>query len=765
MNSFFLANRAQHDDSWTFCSSSGVKRQIDFIMHSSNINSSDAAPTTSLDMGSDHRAVRCRVQVPPITRRPRRKTCGLRGWLPDNPSSYHAILRDKLQQKQPDNILDLEDVVIASAMEVNAPSCRAPDLEEPWANDNFQLLLRRRRDCKTVAERARLSKQIRKVLRAHQRRKLNDKMTNILSSGRDFKRLESLLRTPEHSQQHRPEEVPSTEDFTSYLRGIFSTDSAWEQTSHSSFADILPFSLEELQAVLKRMKNQRGADDGGLVVEMFKFGGRDLHQCLLQIFNNMLASGRLESSWQHSLFKMLPKPGDSSMVANWRPIAVLKITYKIFSKLVHTRIQDLLEREQSWDQMGFRSLLGVDHALAVLDTVLSKAVEWNFDVWCASLDLKKAFDRIEFKPLFEALRCQGLPDCYISLLQTLYRSQSGSVKKGSPFDVERGVKQGDVMSPALFNAGLEHAFRQWKQRLMEHGLDVGAVERLTNIRYADDIMIYAKSWQELVYMIECLVQELGKIGLHLNASKSRIITTAHIDGPMYINVSDDMVEVLTAGDVHKYLRRHISADPRCRSQTELKHRFQVGWAKFRKHRHILTNKHVSIALRLKFFDTVLTPTVLFGLHVLPLTLSQIHTLDALQRRMLRSVVGWVRVANEDWHNTMSRMKHRLTAALHIHPVDTWSRQLARRQYNFAFQMLRIPNWAAAVVKWCPESNWQANFALQLHRRPGRPLTKWDDRLRSFAACNFPAVNTWTDIAETANWPPAASQYVQSFTNV
>ena len=81
--------------------------------------------------------------------------------------------------------------------------------------------------------------------------------------------------------------------------------------------------------------------------------------------------------------------------------------------------------------------------------------------------------------------------------------------------------------------------------------------------------------------------------------------------------------------------------------------------------------------------------------------------------------------------------------------------------------LRFPNVANSQLGrgCCPESNWQTNFALQLHRRPGRPLTKWDDRLRSFAACNFPAVNTWTDIAETANWPPAASQYVQSFTNV
>ena len=173
---------------------------------------------------------------------------------------------------------------------------------------------------------------------------------------------------------------------------------------------------------------------------------------------------------------------------------------------------------------------------------------------------------------------------------------------------------------------------------------------------------------------------------------------------------------------------HISADFRSRSQTELKHRFQVGWAKFRKHRHILTNKHVSIALTLKCFDTVLTPTVLFGLHVLPLTLSQIHALDAVQRRMLRSVVGWVRVANEDWHSTMSRMKHRLTAALHIHPVDTWSRQLAQRQYNFAFQMLRIPNWAAAVVKlhrkqlagkFCFTTTWRAGCDRQLTGLHGR----------------------------------------------
>ena len=72
-------------------------------------------------------------------------------------------------------------------------------------------------------------------------------------------------------------------------------------------------------------------------------------------------------------------------------------------------------------------------------------MEWNFPVWFASLDLKKAFDRIEYSSLFGALQSQGVSRPYLKLLAALYCNQTGDVT-GNTFRIQRGVKKGDVIS-------------------------------------------------------------------------------------------------------------------------------------------------------------------------------------------------------------------------------------------------------------------------------------------------------------------------------
>ena len=171
----------------------------------------------------------------------------------------------------------------------------------------------------------------------------------------------------------------------------------------------------------------------------------------------------------------------------------------------------------------------------------------------------------------------------------------------------------------LFNAGLETAFRAWVNRLTTEGFLLRPnLDRLSNVRYADDIMLFGKSIDEITRMVEILVEEFAIVGLELNASKTKIITNACPDFD-FVSISRDMVEIIQEHSHHKYLGRYLSGETAFRGNIEVNHRIQCAWFKFGQHRDVLCNKNVSIQLRLKLFDATVTPTMLFGLAVLPLS--------------------------------------------------------------------------------------------------------------------------------------------------
>ena len=74
---------------------------------------------------------------------------------------------------------------------------------------------------------------------------------------------------------------------------------------------------------------------------------------------------------------------------------------------------------------------------------------------------------------------------------------------------------------------------------------------------------------------------------------------------------------------------------------------------------VLTNRHVSLKLRLKYFDAMISPVVSFGLASLPLIASQVQRVNVVQCRMLCAVVGWVAVDGNDWRGTMRGMNDKV----------------------------------------------------------------------------------------------------------
>ena len=426
--------------------------------------------------------------------------------------------------------------------------------------------------------------------------------------------------------------------------------------------------------------------------------------------------------------------------------------------MIYTRVKPILEAQQSKDQVGFRSSAGVDDAFAVFENVCSRSMGWSVPMWCASLDLRKAFDRIEYNALFEAMKVQGVPHASLKLLASLYHDQVGVVQ-GQTFPIKRGVKQGDVLSPLLFNAGLEYAMRKWKLRVQHCGLHCADDELLTNVRYADDLMLYARSDTDLASMVESLVEELAALGLHLNTSKTKILTTQNLKEPMFLDIGSDMIEVLHEGQNHKYLGKKLSGDLRKRATVDLQHRSHIVWMKFNEHKDTLLNRHVSLRLRLKFFDSVITPTILFGLLTCPLTSNQLQQLEVVKNRMLRSIVGWAPLVDNDWHELMQKMNRKLENAQQIFNVKSWIERLLVGRFRFAAKIASGMNsWASITSEWYPYQRWQKNYCVEPRKRIGRPAKRWDDQMQSFAQVIFHS--SWFQAAKYETWSSHEKNFVQ-----
>ena len=118
--------------------------------------------------------------------------------------------------------------------------------------------------------------------------------------------------------------------------------------------------------------------------------------------------------------------------------------------------------------------------------------------------------------------------------------------------------------------------------------------------------------------------------------------TSPSESSEFVDVCGEMVHVFHAETVHKYLGRNLSGNFLARGNYDFAHRWQVAWNKFHKYKQTLLNKYVFWVLRLKLFDAVVSPAMLFGPATLPLTKGCLQKLGVVQTRMLRSIIGWVR---------------------------------------------------------------------------------------------------------------------------
>ena len=120
----------------------------------------------------------------------------------------------------------------------------------------------------------------------------------------------------------------------------------------------------------------------------------------------------------------------------------------------------------------------------------------------------------------------GIPDHLTCLLRTLYAGQEATVRTGHGttdwFQIEKGVCQGCILSPCLFNFYAEYSIRNAGLEETQAGIKI-AGKNIDNLRYANDITLMAQSEKELKSLLMKVKEESEKVGLKINIQKTKIM--------------------------------------------------------------------------------------------------------------------------------------------------------------------------------------------------------------------------------------------------
>jgi len=201
----------------------------------------------------------------------------------------------------------------------------------------------------------------------------------------------------------------------------------------------------------------------------------------------------------------------------------------------------------------------------------------------------------------------GIPDHQICLLRNLYAGQEATIRTGHGttdwFQIGKGVCQGCILSPCLFNLHAEYIMRNAGLDEAQAGIKI-AGRNINNLRYADDTTLMAESEEELKSLLMKVKEESEKVGLKCNIQKAKImasspITSWQIDGKTVETVADFI-----------FLGSKITANGDCRH--EIKRCLLLGRKVMTNLDSILKSRDVTLPIKVRLVKAIVFPVVMYG---------------------------------------------------------------------------------------------------------------------------------------------------------
>lgn len=520
---------------------------------------------------------------------------------------------------------------------------------------------------------------------------------------------------------------------TEYYRELYQSKNPTIATEeqYTLNSEPIPKILEkETVKAINTQKADKAPGSDQITNELLKSTLSVIAPILTDLFNEIIETESIPQDWTKSTIILLHKKGDKEEIGNYRPISLMSNIYKVFSKIILSRIATVLDENQPREQAGFRSKFSTIDHIHVLRQVLQKYNEYNKTYFLAFVDYNKAFDSLEHGYIWEALRGQNVQDRYIRILKNIYSKSTAQVrleKSGEEFSIERGVRQGDPISPKLFSAVLEMIIRnlEWE----EQGINING-ENLSHLRFADDLILFSECPRALQQMLQQLADQSAVAGLTMNITKTKIMTNSSETQKITVNMQE--VEYV---DEYIYLGQLIS--PTGTMHKEVERRIANTWKRYWSLSEVMKDRGMPIKAKRKVYNMCILPCLTYGCQTWALTETLTNKINVCQNSIERSVIGAKR--KDKVRLTEIKNKTKFTQANSLCRTLKW---------RWIGHMLREKQekWTKTITEWYPRDG---------KRNKGRQTKRWEDDIKKVAGPE------WIRVAkDREKWKSLEEAYVE-----
>ena len=651
-----------------------VRNQIDYITINKRfrnaVNSTRTFP--GADCNSDHVPIVIEMAVKLKKPRKRKLKPKVNIKLLKSDSNikdlYNVAVRNKFEalenEAEESTMQSVYDNLSAAIEEASAEILpkvtRTPN--RPWMTEAILRLMDDRRRCKGTDDQLyrELNRTIHQECRIAKERWMDEKCTEVEDlSKRDqqlmYSKVNDIIKKKKSNKNVAIKKADGT-----IAMDIEDVKTRWNEYVSELYHDVRPeendieivndegpeIMRSEVEAAIKEMKAGKAVGGDGVAAEALQALGDFAIDQLTSLFQQIYQSGNIIDEMCDSVFVALPKVEGTLECSKHRTLSIMSQITKILLRIILKRIRTKLKTQISDQQFGFVPGKGTSNALFALRVLTENVLEVQKDIFVCFVDYEKAFDKVKHANLFNMLNEAGIDGKDMRLMRNLYWKQKATVRVGdeeSPsLEIRRGVRQGCVLSPELFNLYSEVIMRD----LLEmDGIKAGG-RNINNIRYADDTVLITDSEEKLQDLVPALVRASGEHGLKLNVSKTKVMVISKADNDISANVEVGGV-VLEQVQRYKYLGSVVTKDGR--SVEEIKTRIAIAKNAFNKVKHIVTNRSISISLRRRFIKSYVWSTMLYGCEAWTINKDMEKRIEAAEmwffRRMLK--ISWTdRVSND-----------------------------------------------------------------------------------------------------------------------